>query len=138
MLGDCDSGRAVTFGPLLPGQVALLSTLPRIQSVIDVTPGSNPPPQSTTSVIGSLLSGIINFVTNNNVPPLLQQFESLFGILPPQGPLYSLLSGRFTTPIPPMLEQVGPTTVQIPVQIQGGSSQSKVVAAVTPQRRWPE
>ena len=152
VIGDGASGNTVTFGPLLPGQVALLTTLPRIQSVIDVTPAiaaagspvptpSNPLQQfadGLTQLVQGLVSGLVNFVSVNNVPPLLQQFESLFGILPPQSALYSLLSGRFSTPIPAMQEQSGLTTVQIPVQIQGGNNSSKVIAAVTPLRRWPE
>jgi hypothetical protein len=138
IIGDAASNTLVNFGPLLAGQVALLTTLPRLQSVVDVTPSTATVSAQVPTGVQSLLQGLISFVTNNNVPPLVEQFESEFGITPPQGPLESLLTGRFTTPVPPMVEQVGPTTVQIAVQIQGGSSDSKVIAAVTPRRRWPE
>ena len=136
----------ISFGPLLAGQIALLSALPRLPAVLDLSPPVATALsttqlnffQSLESAVGGFLQTLINFVTNNNVPPLLAQFESLFGITPPQGPLYSLLSGRFTQALPPMLEQVGPQESHIPCQIQGGNSQSQIVAAVTPYRRWPE
>jgi hypothetical protein len=145
LIGDSNTGNLISFGPLLPGQVALLNTLPRLPGVVDVTPPATSSPQAgllqvIEKDVAGTLEALINFATNNNVPPLLQQFESFFGIVPPQGSLYSLLSGRFTTPLPPMLEQEGApaNTVHIPCQIQGGSSTSRIVAAVTPLRRWPE
>lgn len=125
----------VTFGPLGAGQIALITTLPRLRTVVDLSPSA---PAQLLNQFQEFISALINFATNNNVPPLLQEFESFFGIQPPQGVLYSLLNGRFTTPIPPMLEQIGPTTVNIPITISNGSSDSKVIAAITPQRRWPE
>lgn len=135
-IGDGPSATsAVTFGPLLAGQIALITTLPRLRSVVDLSP--NLPPQAL-SQWQAFLKGLISFATNNNVPPLLQQFESWFGILPPQGVMYSLMNGRFTTPIPPKLEGVAPTEAHIPISITGGNSGSKVVAAVTPLRSWPE
>lgn len=129
------SSRYIKFGPLRDGQVALLTTQPRLRSVVDLTP--NQAPQELTAFQG-LISTLVNFATNNNVPPLLQDMESFFGILPPQGPLYSLLDGRFTTPIAPMQEQVGPVTSFIPCAIEGATSSSNIIAAVTPQRVWPE
>lgn len=133
-IGEPGSGNVVKFGPLKPGQIALLSTLPRLPTVVDLSPGQ----AASGNIVQTLITDLVNFATNNNVPPLLQEFESVFGILPPQGSLYSLLDGRFTTPIPPMLEQVGPMPVSIPCSIQGGTSSSNVIASVTPFRRWPE
>lgn len=137
VIGDGgNASNSVTFGPLLDGQIALLSTLPRLPAVTDLSPAQST--AGNNAQTNNLITTLINFVTNNNVPPLLAEFESLFGITPPQGPLYSLLSGRFTTPLPPMSESVGPVPSSIPVSIQGGSATSKIVAAVTPMRRWPE
>jgi hypothetical protein len=137
------SNNMISFGPLLDGQVALLTTLPRLQSVTDLSPPATSPQQQSLlntleADVQSFIKQLITFATNNNVPPLLQEFESFFGILPPQGSFYSLLSGRFTNPIPPMLEQVGPVTSYMTVQIQGGTNHSKVIAALTPLRKWPE
>lgn len=129
------SSNYIKFGPLKDGQVALLTTLPRLRSVVDLSPVQ---PAQQMNDFQNLISTLVNLATNNRVPPLLQELESFFGILPPQGPLYSLLSGRFTTPIEPMQEQVGPVTSFIPCAIEGASANSNIIAAVTPQRRWPE
>jgi hypothetical protein len=125
----------IQFGPLMKNQIALLTTLPRLRTVVDLSP--NQPPQPL-GFFQSLIATIINFVTVNNVPPLLQEFESIFGIQPPQGPFYSLLNGRFTQPVPPMAIQTGPVTSFIPCQITGGNGASKIVASLTPMRKWPE
>jgi len=145
--GDGDQAtNMVTFGPLLAGQVALITTQPRLATVVDLTPPADGAAgekqlgfwKTLEKNAQGLLETLVNFATNNNVPPLLQEFESLFGIAPPQGPLYSLLSGRFTTPVDPKMEQEDAVPVFIPCQIQGGSSRSKVIASLTPYRRWPE
>lgn len=136
LISDGYTGNLISFGPLEAGQVALLNTMPRLQPVVDLTPGS--PTQTTLTKSQALVETMINYATNSNVPPLLQAWESQFGIQPPQGPLTALLNGRFTQPLAPMLEQEGAKPTYLYCQIQGGNSDSKVVAAVTPYRRWPE
>lgn len=126
----------VTFGPLLEGQTVMMPTLPRLNNLVDLTAGI---PQSL-SVEQQTIEAIINWVTNNNVPPVLQQFESLFGILPPQGSLWSLLNGRYTNPIPGVAQPEFATMSEIAVSITGtgGSAASRIVARIDPMRRWPE
>lgn len=126
----------VTFGPLLDGQIALITTLPRLRSVVDVSP--NQPAQALTA-FQTLIDHLVNLVANNNLPPLLERIESLFGILPPQGPMYSLLTGRFTSQaaLPPKKDSYLPATAWIPVAITGGTSTSQIIAACTPYRTWP-
>ena len=135
----------VTFGPLDAGQIALIVTLPRLRSVTDVSPVQ--PAQSSTA-FQNLIDTITNLVFNNNTPPLLEALESVFGILPPQGPFYSLLDGRFTSQssIPGKQDGYAPTTAYIPVGISGGGNTglggnapatSCIVAAITPYRTWP-
>lgn len=131
-----DPGGAVTFGPINAGQVVLLSTKPGYRGVLDLTP--NQPTQNQLSYWQSWLENIIDLATNNNVPPLLQSFESWFGITPPQGNLYSLLSGRFSTFVPAQVEGAPPTTWSIPVSVTGGSVTTQVIGALTPLRKWPE
>lgn len=131
------ASQKITFGPLLDGQLALLTTLPRLRGVTDLSPNSVVAPAPDLSPFLKILNALIGFATNNNVPPLLQQFESLFGILPPQGNLYSLLTGRFTTPLPAKVEGLPPQGSHIAVSIAGGNSDSKIVGALTPLRRWP-
>lgn len=126
----------VVFGPLEVGQRALIVTLPRLRSVIDLSAAQ--PAQQLTQ-FQSLISTLLNLVDNNNTPPLLEALESFFGILPPNGPMYSLLNGRFTSAsaIPGARDGYMPATAHIPVGIQAGNSDSKIVAAITPQRTWP-
>ena len=129
-------GKTITFGPLLPGQRVLITTNPRFPSVVDVS--EHAPTAQQLNEFQQLMKGIVDLATNNNTPPLLQQFESWFGILPPQGALYSLLQGRFTTPVAGMSQLNGPTQVHIPVSWTAGDTNTRVVAALTPLRAWPE
>lgn len=135
----------ITFGPLKAGQIALITTLPRLRSVVDVSPVQ---PAQSLSSFQSLIETLVNLVTNNNTPPLLQELESLFGILPPQGVMYSLLTGRFTSQsaLTPKQDGYMPVTSWIPVAITGGGNTglggnapatSCIVAACTPYRTWP-
>jgi len=162
------NGSTVGFGPLLDGQVVLITTLPRLRSVIDLTPTDTPVPPQQLDAFQKLLVDLIEFATNNNTPPLLQMFESFFGIRPPQGQLYGLLAGRFANGIPAVEEGQPPTSARIPVTIRPGQittaqtwlqnlpivggalfpepgtwispipGKSRVVAALTPMRIWPE
>lgn len=139
VMGDAASGKTVTLGPLLQGQVLLVSTLPRLPTIVDVTPTNAVVPVQQLNDIQKFMKYLINLVSNNNVPPLLQQLESWFGIQPPQGNLLSLLTSRFTTPIPGLEEEQPPFTTQVPMSISGGMpGVSKVVTALTPMRTWPE
>lgn len=131
-----DPAGDVSFGPIYPGQVVLITTFPRLRSVIDLSPGQQP--AQNYSWWQNIVAELISFATNNNVPPLLQDFESFFGIQPPQGNLYSLLKGRFATPIPPKPESQPPQPSSVAVTITGGTSTTRVVSALTPYRRWPE
>lgn len=124
----------ITFGPLAAGQIVLMRTLPRLRVLTDLT---NAPSQVLTPP-QQLLSQIINFVTNNNVPPLLAWFESQFGILPQQGPLPSLLSGRYTVAFPGVEQPNRAQQQYLAVSISGGNADSKIVARIDPQRGWPE
>lgn len=129
-----DSTEFIKFGRLEDGQIALLNTEPRIRGVVDLSPSS---PGQSLSGFQQFIKRLVSFATNNNVPPLLRQFESEFGILPPQGALYPLLKGRFTNPIPPKSPSAPAVTHNIAVRIDNGNANSKIVAALTPLRRWP-
>lgn len=169
-IGDAMSGNTVSFGPLLDGQVVLITTLPRLRSVIDLTPSDAQVPSQHLNQFQQLLKDLIDFATNNNVPPLLQMFESYAGIRPPQGQLYGLMAGRFATPINPQEEGQPPAAARIPCTIRPGvvtaaaslgpigdllrniglippvpgttidpiPGKSRIVAALTPSRTWPE
>lgn len=126
----------ITFGPLLEGQVVVMPTMPRLNNLIDVSSGV----VQQLSVEQQALKTLINFVTNNNVPPILERFESLYGILPPQGALATLLNGRYDTPIAGVSQPEFASLQAIPVSITGtgGSSVSRIAMRVDPLRTWPE
>jgi hypothetical protein len=155
------NGNVVTFGPALDGQVVLITTRPGLRSVIDVTP--QPLPSQTLTGAQQVLQDLIEFVTNNNTPPLLQLFLSWAGIMPPQGQLYSLMKNRFNCPIPGVEEAQPPQNTRIGVKFLPGvmrpaafngntallppaagdtiepvANKTRLVAALTPARMWPE
>jgi hypothetical protein len=125
----------VQFGPLLSNQVAQIRTDPRKYGVIDLS--SKPPLQQDLNFWEQAVADYISFATGGNVSAQLQQIESLFGIQPPQGSLYSLLSGRFSVPVPAKSPGYPLQKYQIPVSISGGNAASAIVAAGTPLRRLP-
>ena len=131
----------ITIGPLYDGQIVLVTTDPRLRSVVDLTPVAVQPPATSPenflTQVGEMFEAITSFATNYNAPPLLQQFESIFGLLPPQGELYSTMKGRFTNPVPRAFYGQPLVTSHIPVSITGGGPNSKIIAAITPRRRWP-
>lgn len=127
------SSNMVTFGPLNDGQIALITTLSRLRGVVDLTPGS-----PATNVTPNQLQQLENLVFNGNTPPLLNWIQSQFGVIPSQTTnLYSLLNGRYKTPLPyvsiPSLAK--PQT--IPVSITNGTLSSKIVGRLVPQRIAP-
>lgn len=125
----------ITFGPLSAGDIVLFNTLQRLPRVVDLTPARSQAPPSASP---SLLSTLINFVSGNNVPPLLQQYESQFGALPQTSPLASLISGQYTNPIPGVSQPEYAQPAYIACKITGGNSASRMVASITPMRVWPE
>lgn len=131
------AGAPITFGPLEAGQKAIIYTQPRIRSVVDLSP--NQPAQLLSAFQQMIQTWVNSSVGQQPVPPELTALESAFGILPPQGPMYSLLNGRFTSAsaIPGFQDGYAPYTQYISVGITGGNSDSQIVAAVTPYRTWP-
>lgn len=130
-------GKAPTieFGPLKEGQSALIKTRPGQRTVVDLTHdevGEDLP------VFQDFLKRLVSFAFNNNIPPLMTWFQSLFGIDPPQGNMYSLLNGRFTRPVPPKPIGSPPVESHIAVEVVDGNASTRIIAALTPRRRWPE
>jgi hypothetical protein len=80
--GDSPSSNTVSFGPLYEDQIALVTTLPRLRGVTDLSPGK---PVQTLKKYQQFIVALENLAFNNDIPPLIEKFESKFGILPPQG-----------------------------------------------------
>lgn len=125
----------IRFGTLLPNQVMQVNTDGEKRPVTDMT--SVPVAPQALNQYQQALKDFISFATAGNVPPLLQQIESMFGILPPQGHPYTLLSGSVTNHIPAMSPGKPPQEHAVAVRIEGGNASSMILAAGTPLRRWP-
>jgi hypothetical protein len=131
------SSSMITFGPLLPNQIARLRTSPTFRNVYDLTPAGANVPQQQLTAWQKFIKALVSFATNNNPGSLLRWFESLFGVLPPQGELYTLLNGRFTKPVPAKPLASPPVESNIAVKITGGDSNTKLITELTPRYRWP-
>lgn len=129
------STEMVEFGPLMENQVMQIRTDPRKRGVVDLT--STPTTPQQKNIFLQAINDFINFATGNNVPPLLQEIESLFGIVPPQGNPYTLMHGRFSAPIPAKSPGKPAVPYFIKVAIDDGNADSKIIASGTPLRRNP-
>lgn len=125
----------VKYGPLERGQVVQLRTDPRKRGVVDLT-SVQPSPQQL-NWWQKALNDFLSFAAGNNASPLEEEIKSLFGIRPPQGNMYSLLSGRFARPIPPKPAAGPAKAYNVLVEVVGGDADTRIVAAGTPLRRWP-
>lgn len=126
----------VTVGPLLDGQVVQVRTDPRKRGITDLTS------QVTTQQLTASQESLEQFLTlavGNNQSALTQAIESLFGITPPQGNINTLLNGKFSddAAIPPKPVGGPVQTYEVPVSIEGGNANSKILVAGTPLRRFP-
>lgn len=130
-----DSSTFIEFGPLADGQIAWLPTVPRLRGVVDLSADQ---PEQVLTGFQDFIDRLFKLAVSGDIPPLLEWFESLLGIQPPQGELYHLLRGRFTKGIPKKPAGIPPTPVSIACEIVGGNADSKIVAGLTPLRRWPE
>lgn len=130
-----DATKWIRFGPLYDGQIVQIHTDIIRRGVVDFSNIT-----ASTDQLAQLQKSINELsllAANNDLGPLLALFESAFGIIPPQGELYRLLSGRFSKPIP--AKEPGKPAAETPlvVKVEGGGPSTKVVAALTPRRRWP-
>lgn len=127
----------VEFGPLLQNQIMEIYSDPRKRTVIDMT--QKPPTPQDLTKFQKAIKDFLSFASGNNASPLLQEIESNFGILPPQGHPYSLLKGRFSdaAAIPPKSPGLPIETHKVAVEIDEGNADSAIIAIGTPLRRYP-
>lgn len=123
----------VNIGPLQDGQILFLSTLPRQQKVIDMTPGHMQPNPAAQAAIDAQITKMFG----SPMPQLADDYASLFGVIPAQGNLQSLVSGLFSNPIPGVDTPQDVVLSQIPVSVTGGTATSKIIMSVTPRRIHP-
>lgn len=125
----------VQFGPLAPGQIAVLDSNPRKRGVIDISPAT---PGAAPSIQSGFMQSLWSLATSGNYQLLLSAFTSLFGVIPSQGPLYSKLYGRFSRPLDGHVDGTDLVTEKVYCAITGGNADSKIIGGITPLRRWPE
>jgi hypothetical protein len=122
--------------PVLDGQVLQVRTDPRKRGITDIT--SQVTAQQLTAP-QQALEQFLSLAIGDNTSPLVEAIQSLFGITAPQGNVYTLLNGRFSddAAIPPK-PVAGPVqSYEVPVSIEGGNANSKIMVAGTPLRRFP-
>lgn len=125
------SNEFVKFGPLLPGQVMQIRTDPRKRGVVDLS--SKPVSSQTYAEWLKARQDYYSFLSIGGLPPN----DSLFGILPPQGNPYTLMKGRFSTPIPPKPSGAPAKLYHVACKIDNGNQDSAIIATGTPYRRMP-
>ena len=127
----------VEFGPLLPNQVAFLRSDPRSPTPLVQDLTSVPPTAQELNFWQKVLRAFTGSAANSNA--FLQQIESAFGITPPQGPMYSLLNGRFSnrSAIPAKSPGKAAEPYFVKVEIDGGNADSRIISTGTPRRRYP-
>ncbi|TDH48896.1 hypothetical protein E2F47_22280 [Mycobacterium eburneum] len=128
----------ISFGPLKAGQVALITTLPRLRGVVDLTPNTSSLPPTPSNTLLKFLSDMVADASYNSGAPMLAQYESAFGALPTQGDLYQLLSGFYTNPFPGVATPSLASPDYLAVSITGGNSATKVIGTIVPLKVSPE
>lgn len=127
----------VEVGPLLPNQVAFLPTDPgsKIPLIQDLT--SVPPSPQELDAFQKAVKKITELFTSENA--YTRQVESMFGIKPAQGPLYSLMKGRFSenSAIPAKSPGRKAKPYYVRVEIEDGNADSMVISGGTPLLRYP-
>jgi len=131
-------GEMIEFGPLLPSQIVQIRANPRGgggRNVVDLT--SVPPTAAELAQYKTALDDVKSFAASNNSEALLSSLASVNGVVPPQGNMYRLLKGRFTEPIPAREPGEDQRTYDIACEIVNGNADSKILASLTPMRRYP-
>lgn len=126
----------VEFGPLLPNQVVQLRTDNRKRTVVDLT--SVPPTAGELLEYKQALKDLESFAPIGNIAPTLDANASVYGVVPPQGNMHRLLNGRFSRPVPRKPAGGPPEVCHVAVSITGGDANSRIIAAGTPLRRYPQ
>lgn len=130
-----DVGEYISIKNILPNQVFFLRTDPRKRIIQDLT--SVAPTPQELNVFQQAADAFFDFAMAKGA--LKDQVESAFGILPPQGIIDTLVTGRFSDDyaIPPKPAGKPAETYHIKVSIDGGNAASQIIASGIPLRRSP-
>lgn len=126
----------VRFGPLLPHQIVRLNSDNRKRAIVDLT--AVPPTAGELLDYREAMRDLESYAPIGNIGPTVQSNASLFDVVPPQGNLHRLLTGRFTRPIPAKSPGRVADTHTVAVSITDGDAGSRIIAHGTPIRRFPQ
>jgi hypothetical protein len=125
----------ITFGPLEAGQIALITTLPRLRSVVDLSPAPVTPSSQNLDLFQTILKDLIDFATRATCRRCCRSSRTSSASGRRRVCSTRYLTGRFNNPIPAKVEGAQPVASKIAVSITGGNSASKIISSVTPFRR---
>lgn len=130
------SSQMVKIGPLLPNQIVRLNTDGQKRRIVDLT--SVPPTANELIEYRQALAELESYAPIKNIGPTLAANASEFGVTPPQGNMHRLIDGWFTHPVP--AKSPGRPVEQhvVACKITGGDSSSRIIAAGTPKRKYPQ
>lgn len=129
--------QAVTYGPLQQNQMVFVNSDPNLYGVVDLTsmpPPGTPAPSQFISQLSAALAEYNAFLSAGSPAPNL----SVFGTPFPQGNPYSLMSGRFSKPIPAKLPGSAAQPQKIAIAVESGGPTTAILAGGIPFRRFPQ
>lgn len=130
------SSQMVKIGPLLPNQRVQLRSDGQKRRIIDLT--SEPPTANELLEYRKVLAELDSYAPIKNIGPTRAANASEFGVTPPQGNLHRIIDGWFTHPVPAKSPGRSAEPHYVAVKITGGNADSRVIAAGTPRRKYPQ
>jgi len=134
-----ESDDYVQMGPLVPNQVVLLRSDPRVNTTLVQDLTTTPATPQQRDRFARWRERFESFARGANVRKLDKVADSVFGVQTPQGNLYRFLDGRFSdrSAIPPRPAGRPATPYHVKCEIVDGTAESMILASGTPLRRYP-
>lgn len=130
------STQMVKVGPLLPNQRVQLRSDNQQRRIVDLT--QEPPTANELLEYRKVLAELDSYAPIKNIGPTRAANASEFGVVPPQGNLHRIIEGWFTHPIPPKSPGRSAEEYRVACKITGGNPDSRIIAAGTPMRKFPQ
>lgn len=130
------SSQMVKVGPLLPNQRVQLRTDGVKRRIVDLT--SVPPTANELLEYRKALEELDSYAPIANIGLTRESNASEFGVVPPQGNMHRLIQGWFTHPVAAKSPGGRAEPQYVACKITGGNADSRIIAAGTPRRRYPQ
>lgn len=130
------SSQMVKVGPLLPNQRVQLRSDGVKRRIVDLT--SVPPTANELLEYRAALAELDSYAPIANIGLTRESNASEFGVVPPQGNMHRLIEGWFTHPIPAKSPGRKAEPQYVTCKITNGNADSRIIAAGTPRRRYPQ